>query len=255
MEFAFDTFPLWLWGFAVSIAFVAGLVKGVVGFALPLILVSGLGAVTSPELALAGLIFPTLVTNLMQAFRLGVASAVQATHNFRWFLCVGGVALILAAQMVSRVPEQLYLLMLGVPIVIFILTQLAGWRPTQTVQSVRLDAGVGMLAGFFGGIAGVWGPPTVAYLTALNTPKQAQMQIQGVIYLSGAVALVGAHLMSGILTRDTILFSCCLVIPAMLGMMTGTAIQDRINQTTFRRATLFVLLLAGLNLVRRGVLA
>lgn len=254
MEFVFETFPAWLWGVAVTIAFVAGLVKGVVGFALPLILVSGLGAVTSPELALAGLIFPTLATNLMQAFRLGVASALQTTHRFRWFLGAGGVALLLAAQLVSVVPERLYLLMLGVPIVGFILTQLAGWRPTRTVQSARLDAGIGVVAGFFGGIAGIWGPPTVAYLTALNTPKPTQLQVQGVIYLSGAVALVAAHLISGILTRDTVLFSCCLVIPAMLGMTLGTAIQERINQDTFRRATLFVLLIAGLNLVRRGLL-
>ena len=36
-------------------------------------------------------------------------------------------------------------------------------------------------------------------------------------------------------------------------MWAGGAVHDRIDQTTFRRATLVVLLIAGLNLIRRGV--
>ena len=51
------------WLVAVLGALIAGLVKGVVGFALPMVMISILGSVVSPELALAGLILPTLVTN------------------------------------------------------------------------------------------------------------------------------------------------------------------------------------------------
>ena len=247
--------PMWLWAAALGIAFLAGLVKGIVGFAMPLILVSGLGSLTAPELALAGLILPTVVTNLMQAFRAGGRSAIEAVARFRWYLLAGGVFLLLGAQAVPWFPQRIYLLMLGIPIVLFIATQLAGWRPARTVQSLRLDVGIGMVAGFFGGIAGIWGPPTVAYLTALDTPKVVQMQVQGVIYLMGAIVLVFAHVVSGILTPGTTLFSVCLVPPALAGMVLGTAVQDRIDQETFRRATLCVLLLAGLNLVRRGVMA
>jgi uncharacterized membrane protein YfcA len=37
-------------------------------------------------------------------------------------------------------------------------------------------------------------------------------------------------------------------------MWFGGKLQDRINQATFRRATLVVLLLAGANLLRRGLM-
>ena len=47
---------------ALCIALFAGLVKGVVGFGLPTILISGLSTFLSPELALAGLILPTVLT-------------------------------------------------------------------------------------------------------------------------------------------------------------------------------------------------
>ncbi|THH35042.1 sulfite exporter TauE/SafE family protein [Aliishimia ponticola] len=253
METVFQTFPLWLWVAALGIAFFAGFVKGVVGFAMPLILVSGLGSLIAPELALAGLILPTVITNMHQALRSGVDAAAQAVGRFRWFLAAGGLFLILGAQVVPLVPKSAYFLMLGIPIIIFVLSQLLGWRPAGTVQTKRLDIGIGAFAGFFGGIAGVWGPPTVSYLTALNTEKNLQIQVQGVIYLLGAIVLVFAHVFSGVFTLETALFSLCLVPPAILGMIAGLMVHDRIDQETFRRATLVVLLLAGVNLVRRGV--
>ena len=63
------------WLIAVIGALIAGLVKGVVGFALPMVMISILGSVVSPELALAGLILPTLVTNGQQALRQGTSAA------------------------------------------------------------------------------------------------------------------------------------------------------------------------------------
>jgi hypothetical protein len=52
---------------ALALALFAGFVKGAVGFAMPMILVSGFAVFLPQELALAGLILPTLVTNLSQA--------------------------------------------------------------------------------------------------------------------------------------------------------------------------------------------
>ena len=43
-----------------------------------------------------------------------------------------------------------------------------------------------------------------------------------------------------------------MVPTAFLGMLIGMAVMDRIDQKVFRRATLFVLLFAGLNLIRRA---
>lgn len=253
MDVVFELLSPGAWMAASLIAVVAGFVKGVVGFAMPMVMVSSLGSFMAPELALAGLILPTVVTNFLQATRAGLDGAKAVTRKMRWFLASGGVALICGALLVPFVPARAYFLILGIPIFAFAVSQLVGWRLTAARQTVRFDVTVGTIAGTFGGISGVWGPPTVAYLTALNTPKTEQMQAQGVVYLAGAVLLVIAHVGSGLLTWVTCAFSACLVIPALLGMAAGTAVQDVIDQQMFRRATLFVLLVAGANLVRRGV--
>jgi uncharacterized membrane protein YfcA len=73
-----------------------------------------------------------------------------------------------------------------------------------------------------------------------------------VIYGLGAVALLGAHIWSGVLRAETIAFSVAMVPTAYLGVLIGSTVMDRIDQRMFRRATLFVLLIAGLNLLRRA---
>ena len=240
---------------ALAFAALAGVVKGMVGFAMPMILISGLSSFIAPELALAGLIIPTLITNGMQALRQGAAAAWQSVQRFRVFLGLGLVMLLLSAQMVAILPVRAMLLLIGVPISLFAALQLAGWQLRLAPgKRTGVEAGIGAFAGFIGGLSGVWGPPTVAYLTAIGTEKTEQMRVQGVIYGLGAVALFFAHIGSGVLNVKSAAFSLALVPPAVLGMWIGNHIQDRIDAQTFRRATLVVLLVAGLNLVRRAVM-
>ena len=117
----------------------------------------------------------------------------------------------------------------------------------------KVERGAGLVAGTLGGLSGIWGPPTVALLTALNTEKSEQMRVQGVIYGMGAALLTVSHTVSGVLNSQTIPFSMLLVAPAVLGMWIGGQVQDRFDQATFKRITLLVLLIGGINLIRRGL--
>lgn len=242
-------------GFALSVALVAGIVKGMVGFAMPMIMISLLGSFVAPDVALAGLILPTLVTNGMQALRQGWAEAWQSVKRFKLFMVIGLIAMLVSAQLVRVLPQETLLLMIGLPVVAFCIVQLLGWQLRLPARGRNwIEGGVGGFAGFIGGFSGVWGPPTVMYLTALETPKTERMRVQGVIYGLGAVALFGAHIGSGVMRAETLPFSLAMIVPAILGTWIGFQIQDRIDQRAFKRATLAVLLIAGLNLVRRGLM-
>ncbi|TNJ41168.1 sulfite exporter TauE/SafE family protein [Phaeobacter sp. B1627] len=238
---------------AFVVALIAGTIKGLVGFAMPMIMVSGLSSIMAPDLALAGLILPTLATNGFQALRQGPRAAWESMLRFRAFLLIGGVFLLISAQLVRVLPSQVMLLIIGGPITLFALTQLMGKHLTLSAPSHRMELSIGAFAGFIGGFSGIWGPPTVAYLTALGTEKHEQMRIQGVIYGLGAVVLFFAHIGSGVMRSETWPFSVLMILPALLGMWVGGRLQDKIDQKGFRRATLFVLLIAGLNLLRRAV--
>ena len=63
------------------------------------------------------------------------------------------------------------------------------------------------------------------------------------------------NLSTGILNLHTLIFSAILVPAAIVGMRLGRIIQDRIDQSVFMKATLLVLMTAGVNLVRRALFA
>jgi uncharacterized membrane protein YfcA len=240
---------------ACAIAILAGLVKGLVGFAMPMVLISGLSSVVPADVALGWLILPTLVTNSWQAMRQGFGAALASLKRIRTFLLAGVITLLVAAQLVVIMPGPQMLLLIGVPISIYAALSLLNVPLNLPRNPGRgVEAGAGAVAGFFGGISGVWGPPTVALLTALGTEKTEQVRILGVVFSFGMLALVGAHVATGVFNAQTASVSTLLVLPGVLGIWIGFQIQDRIDQTTFRRLTLFVLLVGGLNLIRRGVL-
>ena len=250
MDFILYTIPPSLWAYAFLISICAGLVKGIVGFALPMIFISGLSLILPPEMALAGLILPTLVTNGVQALAQGPKAALLSTRQFSIFLVSGLVLLLASAQLVLKIPREVFLGGIGIMVVSFSLLQLSGYRFQVRRENKGIAFLVGSMTGFVGGLSGVWGPPTVAYLTAMNTKKEDQLRVQGVVYGLGAVALLFAHIASGILTWSTLQLSAVLVLPAMAGLWIGRRFQKYIDQALFSKATLAVLVVAGLNLLR-----
>ncbi|MCV6825900.1 MULTISPECIES: sulfite exporter TauE/SafE family protein [Halocynthiibacter] len=241
--------------FACLITVIAGFVKGATGFAMPMIMISGLASILSAEAALAALILPTVVTNAAQALRQGFGSALESAKKYRLYLGLVLVFILGSAQLVSILPQKLLFILIGAPITLFSVTQIMGWTlQIRPEHKRRAEIIIGSFAGFVGGLSGVWGPPTVAYLTALNTEKREQIRIQGVIYGLGAVALLLAHIKSGVFNADSAPFSALMLVPAMIGMWVGVKVQDRLDQAKFKKVTLFVLMIAGLNLVRRGLI-
>lgn len=255
MDAIFSGYPLWLIVTATGITLFAGFVKGAVGFAFPMIVLSGLGSFLPAETALAILIIPTVVTNIFQAFRQGFGAALVVVRRYWLFLLIMLVFLVSSAQLVAIISEQVLLIIVGVPMVIFAAMQLGRWslmlRPETRTRDELL---IGGFAGFIGGMSGSWGPPTVLYLTAIGAAKSEAMRAQGVIYGIGAVALLAAHLQSGVLNATTIPLSAAALVPALAGMALGLRVHDRMPQQTFRRAMLVVLMIAGLNLIRRALM-
>lgn len=238
---------------ALGITLAAGIVKGAVGFAMPLIMISGISSIMDPKLALAGIIVPIVVSNLWQTLRAGLGPAWEAVVEFRRYLIIVSLAIFAAAQGVALIPDQVFYAVLGIPVVVLCLIQLIGVRLSIPPHRRNLAEWIiGLISGLLGGFAGTWGPTTVLFLLAIDTPKKKQMVVQGVIYGLGSVVLLLAHLRSGILNAGTAPLSILLVLPAFVGMWIGFQIQDRLNATAFRKVTLIVLTIAGLNLVRKA---
>ncbi|TVQ56598.1 MAG: sulfite exporter TauE/SafE family protein [Rhodobacteraceae bacterium] len=239
---------------AAGVLFLGGFAKGLVGFALPVIAVSGLGQFLPAQEAVGLLIVPTIVSNFWQASRLGVGPLVALAKDFRILVLTLLPMILLSAQLLVTMGDRPVFLALGLVVTVFVALQLFRVRLPDPRRAPRVtEAGVGLAAGFVGGLSGVWGPPIMMYLVARNMSKTDQMAAIGLLFLLGALALGAGHLHSGVLDARTAAVSALGVIPTAAGMALGLVLHDRMDAEAFRRATLFFLAATGLNLLRRGL--
>jgi len=129
MESIFALMTPDLFVLSLAVGLVAGMIKGLVGFAMPTVLISGLSMFLPPEIALAGLILPTLVTNGLQALRQGFGEALRSLKRFRVFLGVGAIVLIGSAQLVRVLSADVMFMIIGGSVTGSAVMQLAGWAP------------------------------------------------------------------------------------------------------------------------------
>ena len=240
---------------AMAITLGAGFVKGAVGFAMPMIMISAFSGFLPPELALAGLILPTVVSNFSQAFRQGFVAAWQTSKTYHRFLIATVAFILISAQFVRVIPQELFLLMLGGPITGFALLQLAGKKLALRLEHRRRAEWIlGAIGGLYGGVSGVWGPPLIVYLLSVGADKTETVRVQGVVFFLGALVLLSAHLQTGLMSGANLWFSAALVLPAIVGQIFGQRLQDNMDQARFRRWTQALLVLTGLNLIWRSLM-
>lgn len=245
---------LWQVVIACGVTLFAGFVKGAVGFAMPMIMMSSFGAFLPAETALALLVLPTLVTNISQASRQGWAAARHSAVTYRRHIVTVVIFLFLSAQFVTAIPAALMYGILGLPIMAFALWQLAGKSLMLRVEHRdRAEIALGVIGGLYGGISGIWGPPLLVYLLSIGAGKVETVRVQGVVFLIGSVALLFAHMGSGVLNDQTLPLSALMAVPAVAGLWVGYRMHDRLDAVRFRRWTLVLLALTGLNLLRQSL--
>lgn len=239
---------------AVAITLFSGVVKGAIGFAMPLIMISAFSAIMPPPVALAALILPTLVTNVQQALRQGMRAAWDSVVKYRRMTAMMILFILISAQFVLLIPAWAMLGVLGVSVTLFAAVQLAGRELRLQLRHRKgAEYGLGTVAGLYGGVSGVWGPPLIVYLVSVGAEKKEMVRVLGVTFLIGGITLTVAHLRSGVLNAETLPLSAAMAVPALLGMWLGFRLQDRLDPLRFRRWTLILLALTGANLIRQAV--
>ena len=238
--------------FFVTVCFVAGFIKGIVGFAMPMIILGCSAALGMPLLGLAVLIMPTLVTNIYQVSLFGKAELVKSIRDFRFFLFACLIGLFVGANLFAA--ANLNILIAGICAVVLLLSllQLVNIRAPKRANSRALSGISGAITGLLGGGTGIWGPTTVLYLTSIGTSKKRQILVQGLTFALSSFFLLFAHLYTGVFNKDTGILSTFMVLPAMIGMIFGVGIQRYLNQDKFRVVTLILLCIGGVYLIYRS---
>lgn len=247
--FGFDARLLAL---TVVVLFLGGFIKGVVGLAMPLVIVGVLPSFMPVSTVLAIIIGPILVANLWQALRTG--HAVFALKRFWPTIAALMIALWFSAGLVVHLdPHALYAL-IGIAILLFTVTAAIPRVPALPPKWEKWAGPVaGTLGGVMGGTTAIWAPPMMIFYVMLKMPKDEFVSAAATSWFLAAIPMTIAHTRTGVLTPDTSLMSAAACIPVFAGVLAGEVIRDRINQELFRKLVLLTTFVIALNMLRRAI--
>lgn len=247
-----DTIPHGTLVLIVIAFFGGGLTKGVVGIGLPLVTLPFLAVLLPPLEAIAMLVVPVIATNLFQVFHGGIFLAVARRY---WTLILTiAITAVLAAQLIVAARSELLMAVIGIVIIVVGLMRLIRLPVgLHERHEVWLNPLVGVVSGLIGSVSNLFGPPVFAYLSMRGVAKDTFIVVIAMVFLVGAVPLHGNLIRLGVTTQDILVFSALATIPVFAGMSLGTWLRSRVSQAAFEKLLICVIVIAGLNLIRRGL--
>lgn len=231
----------------------AGFVKGVIGLGLPTVSLALLTATLGLQPAIALMLIPSLVTNLLQGFSGGHLRAVL--RRIWPFLTCATVAIWFGAMALARLDPAFLSGLLGLLLIAY---AALGLGRVQLTLPARLEPAAGIVFGttngVLSGMTGSFTVPGVLYLQAIGLQRDQLIQAMGLLFslstLGLAVALGGQNL----LRADLGVLSAVALLPALLGMELGRRLRHRLSEARFRQVFLLGLLALGLYLAGRSLL-
>lgn len=234
---------------AVLVFALAGVVKGVVGLGLPTVSMALLALFMPTGQAAAWLLLPSLVTNVLQ---MRPAASLGPVLRQLWPMQLGVVVGTLGGVWWWGPLGQAAgaRTLLGAALALYALWGLWGRAVTLPHRHQGwLGAVAGLVTGGITALTGVFVVPAVAYLQALQLPRQALMQAMGLSFTVSTLALglglSGVAGGSGPLDGAALGASAAMLLPALLGMAAGERLRSRLSATAFKRVLMGSLLALG----------
>lgn len=238
----------------IAVFLLAGLVKGVIGLGLPTVALSLMTVITDLPTAMALMLAPTFLTNVVQALSGGHAREV--VKRIWLFLLLATVTVWLGALVLRDADLSLMSGLLGGVLVIYALLGFSGFQmKTPRDREGTFGPVFGTINGILTGMVGSYAVPGVIYLQSLGLQRDAFVQAMGMLFLGSTIALFISLSGNNLMTVDMGLTSALAVVPALAGFFAGQAVRRKLSEGLFRKLFYAGILALGLFIVFRVVLA
>ena len=224
-----------------------GLVKGTLGFGMPMVALPIIAFVLPATTAMILLCAPIILTNFLQIkFKQGISS-----YRFLPMFLSMILGLIIGARLILEININTITQIIALSIIFAALVNCFGIKinniNTKSEKTITIILGFG--SGILGGLSTFYGPPMLAYLVAADLPKEKFVRTVSTMYFIGSFPLYGSLIYYGFATTQDLIVSLGLLIPAFISQQIGTKIRDKINQKQFRICILATLIILGVSLL------
>lgn len=238
--------------YVLVVYFMAGMVKGVVGLGLPTISLALIAAVFGLKEAMVLLLVPSFVTNFWQGITGGQLLAIlKRIWPMLAMLC--GTTWFATGIMVRSDAAILSAGLGGVLILYAGISLATAQIPPPGRREPWMSPLVGLLTGISTGFTGTFVVPGVLYLQALGLGKDGLVQAMGICFTLATVALGLSLNGRGFMPMDLGLLSTVAVMPAIVGMIFGRRVRDKLPEARFRKVFFVALLILGAWILMRSL--
>ncbi|MGA1109523.1 MAG: TSUP family transporter [Pseudomonadales bacterium] len=252
-----EALPLepWMLGLAALIFFAGGMIKGALGFGLPLFAVPLLALVMPLISAITLMGVPVLISNLYQA---KLSEPITPLVGRFWSLAVFQViGVLIGVQILVTANMDALKLGLGCLILLNITLRITRWTLKIPGKNERYAAPVaGLAAGFVGGSTSFVGPLLVLYLSSLTQlDRHTFVRVIALLYLGGLIPMYGSLTALDVFGTSQLLLSLGACVPMLAGIRFGERVRKYCSEALFERLILGALAIIGCMLIVRSALA
>ena len=228
-----------------------GLIKGTLGFGMPMVALPIIAFTIPATTAMILLCAPIFLTNFLQIkFREGISS-----YRFLPMFLFLVIGLIIGARLILEINLNTITQIIALSIIFAALVNCFGFKINniKNTHEKIITSIIGFGSGILGGLSTFYGPPMLAYIVAVDLPKEKFVRTVSTMYFIGSFPLYGSLIYYGFASKEDLLFSIFLIVPAFLGQQIGTRIRDKINQKQFRTSILITLIILGISLFLKTI--
>lgn len=222
-----------------------------IGLGMPTISIALLSLGMGLPTALQIIVVPTLVTNIWQA--LVGASLGRLLKRFAVLLIGMMAGVWVGYALLFRNHPKTMTAVLGVAIIAYAVSGLLKFPLMPRIRREHIASPlVGVATGILAGATGNLSMPALAYFDRLGLPRHDLVQMLGISFSLGTLALGVSVAGHGDYDLSLLVVSTIAVVPAALGMLLGQKTRGRMSEAAFRRALYVGLMAVGIHLVWKG---
>jgi len=216
---------------ATATFFIGGVLKGAMGFGLPLLAIPMVTVFGSLPLALSIAVPPVVATNLWQLWKF---RAHRRLPFLRWFLILGAVGLFIGAFILKNIVNAYLEVLLGSLVLMYLLVRGSKVHaPLSGTLRDTLSPVIGGLAGVVHGTTGLSGLIGIPFFQAAGLARPAFIFSSNMMFTVFSLLHLTALSIFGLYQTSALVIGLLTVIPAFAGLWVGSILGERLNASTF----------------------
>lgn len=236
--------------FIVLVVTLAGFVQGLVGFGSGLVMVPILVIFIPPRVLVPVVLLHGLVLNW--TLTLGSRRHLQIKRTLP-ILAGGIIGIPTGAALLLFLPQSYLKLMIGIVVVLFGCALLMG-ASVKVRKEGALSFPLGIASGILNGSISLSGPPIILFFANQKLVKESFRANLVFYFFALNIVTTLVFLFTGLITNEVLFLFLILLPVALIGTFIGSRISKKVDQRTFRRIALLLVIGAGVLSLITGVL-